>query len=67
MINYKRTVYLKKASQEHYNLKRAWLVNAWRLVDKNARDAVQPWFDTKRQARNFCKLQGWNLVEETLV
>ena len=32
-------------------MKRAWLVNAWRIVDETGSDIIQPWSDTKKEAR----------------
>jgi len=45
-----KTGYLKKDRQERYNSKRAWFVNAWRIVDKNGADIIQPWSNTKKEA-----------------
>ena len=64
MSKKERIGYLKKDRQERYNSKRAWFVNAWRIVDENGKDIIQPWFDTKTEARAFCKLQGIKLIEE---
>lgn len=55
----KRLVYLLKDRQERYNMKRAWFVNAWRLVDKDGNDALQPWCDTKGEALRIAKALGW--------
>lgn len=57
------TGYLKKDSQERFNLKRGWRVNAWRIVDENGRDMVQPWTRTKTEARALAKKLGINLIE----
>lgn len=58
-----KTGYLKKDRQERYNSKRAWYVNAWRIVDASGRDMVQPWCDTKTEARQLCKKCGIKLIE----
>jgi len=55
--------YLKKDRQERFNLKRAWFVNAWRIVDAQGRDMVQPWPNTKTDARQTAKALGIKLVE----
>ncbi|AGR89058.1 hypothetical protein PAK_P30104 [Pseudomonas phage PAK_P3] len=58
-----KTGYLKKDSQERFNLKRAWTVNAWRIVDALGRDMVQPWANTKTEARQTAKALGIKLIE----
>jgi hypothetical protein len=58
-----KIAYLKKDRQERYNLKRGWFVNAYRLVDIEGNDMVQPWFDTKTEARQFCKTRNWRINE----
>lgn len=55
--------YLKKDRQERFNLKRAWFVNAWRIVDVNGKDMVQPWANTKTEARAQAKYCGIKLIE----
>ena len=55
--------YLKKDRQERFNLKRAWFVNAWRIVDAQGRDMVQPWPNTKTEAHQTAKALGIRLVE----
>jgi len=60
-----RTGYLKKDMQERFNLKRAWFVNAWRIVDADGDDMVQPWMRTKKEARQLAKNLGIHLVELT--
>jgi hypothetical protein len=58
-----KTGYLKKDHRERYNLKRAWFVNAWRIVDAQGTDLVQPWLDTKTDARSTAKALGITLLE----
>jgi len=58
-----RTGYLKKDRQERFNTYKAWYVNAWRIVDENGNDIVQPWFDTKTEARQTAKALNINLIE----
>jgi hypothetical protein len=58
-----KEVWLELDQQERFNLKRAWFVKAYRLVDINGVDAVQPWFNNKTSARWFAKHMGWKLYE----
>ena len=55
--------YLKKDIQERYNSKRAWFVNAWRIVDENEKDIIQPWCGTKTEARETAKACNIELDE----
>lgn len=50
---YKAIGYLQKDKQEKFNLKRGWFVTAWRLVSAPNVDLVQPWSDTKSEAREL--------------
>jgi hypothetical protein len=59
-----KTGYLKKDRQERFNLKRAWYVNAWRIVDDKGNDMVQPWADTKTEARRTAKALNIQLIEK---
>ena len=59
-----KTGYLKKDRQERFNLKRAWFVNAWRIVDEAGKDMVQPWSNTKGEARSLAKTLGITLIED---
>lgn len=58
-----KTGYLKKDRQERFNTKRGWFVNAWRIVDDQGRDMIQPWMDSKREARDVAASAGIVLVE----
>jgi hypothetical protein len=58
-----KTGYLKKDRQERFNMKRAWFVNAWRIVDAQGVDMVQPWCNTKTDARRVAKQLNINLIE----
>ena len=58
-----RTGYLKKDTQERFNLKRGWLVNAYRIVDGQGKDLVQPWMNSKKEAREIAKELQINLIE----
>ena len=58
-----KTVRLILDRKERFNLKRGWFVNAWRLVNSDGQDLVQPWFDTKGEARAYAKAEGWAVVE----
>ena len=59
-----KPAYLKKDVQERYNGKRAWFVNAWRIIDEKGNDLIQPWCYTKTEARNLAKKLGYNLIEK---
>jgi len=59
-----RTGYLKKDRQERFNLKRGWFVNAWRIVDAQGHDMVQPWANTKTETRRIAKALGIELIED---
>jgi Fe-S-cluster containining protein len=50
--------YLIKDSQERFNTKRSWRVVAWRVVNDQGQDMLQPWFDSKGQAAEGAKKQG---------
>lgn len=54
---------LKKGRQERFNLTRGWYTTAWRIVDENGHDMVQPWTRTKTEARALAKRLGINLIE----
>ena len=44
-------------------MKRSWRVNAYRIVDENGHDMVQPWSNTKKDARETAKALGITLIE----
>jgi hypothetical protein len=61
--------YLKKDRREKFvcgggRRTRAWFVNAWRIVDANGKDLIQPWQDTKGEARRVAKASGIKLIEK---
>lgn len=56
--------YLKKDWQERFNMKRGWFVTAWRVVDRNGKDLVQPWFNTKKEALDIAKRLGIEIEGE---
>ena len=58
-----KTGYLKKDKEERFNMKRAWFVNAWRIVDKDGRDLVQPWSRTKKGALDLAKILDIEIKE----
>lgn len=58
-----KTGYLKKDRQERFDGRRARWINAWRIVDENDNDLVQPWSRTKREARKNAKALGITLIE----
>lgn len=53
--------YLKKDRMERFNTKRGWFVNAWRIVDEKGVDLVQPWPNTKSEARRLAVQLGIEL------
>lgn len=57
-----RIGYLKETRQERYNLKRGWFVRAYRIVDEDGNDIIQPWSNTKKEARETAKALGIKLV-----
>ena len=59
-----RNGYLLKDIQERFNLKRAWFVNAWRIVDEDRKDLVQPWMNSKAEAQRVAEQVGINLIGE---
>lgn len=59
-----RQGYLKKDRMERYNSKRGWFVNAWRIVDAQGKDMVQPWQNKKSEARRTAAALGIELVGE---
>lgn len=59
-----RPGYLKKDRMERCNLKRAWFVNAWRIVDAQGVDMVQPWPNKKSEARRIAVQLGIELIGE---
>lgn len=61
---YGKLGFLKKDQMERFNLKRGWHVNAWRIVDEQGSDLVQPWSPTKKDARDTAESLGIFLVED---
>lgn len=59
-----RVGYLKKDRMERFNTKRGWFVVAWRIVDENGVDLVQPWPNTKSEARETAAQLGIELKGE---
>ena len=59
-----KPAHLKKDVQERYNGKRTWFVNAWRIIDDKGNDLIQPWCNTKTEARNLAKKLGYDLIEK---
>lgn len=57
-----RDGYLKKDRMERYNLSRGWFVNAWRIVDKEGNDIIQPWSTTKKEALETASKCGISIV-----
>lgn len=59
-----KTGYLKQDRMECFNVKRGWFVVAWRIVDENGKDMVQPWSNDKSEAREIAKRLGIELKGE---
>jgi len=57
----KNAVYLAKALEETTDLKR-WRT-CWRIINADKEDLVQPYFQTKDDAREFADKHGWALLE----
>ena len=59
-----REGYLKPDQQEKYSAdsNRTWFVRAWRIVNVDGHDIVQPWSHTKKEARETAKALGINLI-----
>lgn len=62
---YGKLGFLKKDQMERFNLKRGWMVNAWRIVDAEGNDLVQPWSSTKKDARDTAQSLGIFLIDDT--
>lgn len=59
-----RTGRIKRDRRERFNIKRAWFVNAWRIVDEHGGDMVQPWCRTKQEARETAQAMGIVIIGE---
>lgn len=58
-----KTCIIKQDIQERYNIKRGWFVNAYRIVSpETGHDLVQPWSDSKKEARETAKELGYTIV-----
>lgn len=65
-----KTVFLVRDQQER--LRYSWRtrkitgywVVAWRITDEAGVDLIQPWFNYRRQAREFAEKQGWQVAKE---
>lgn len=72
MVNWRRvnnlperkTAFLVKTCMERFNLKRGRYVNAWRLVDAEGNDLVQPWMNKRKEAIDLANNLGYRLVTE---
>lgn len=58
-----RVGWLKKGRQERISIKRTWFVNAYRIVDAEGVDMVQPWSSTKTDARQVARQMKITLIE----
>ena len=60
-----KTGRLIKTWRERYNGRRHWIVNAYRIVSpETGEDMVQPWSNTKKEARALAEALGIKLVED---
>lgn len=64
--------YLQRAQQERvvnrpHGGTRAWMRNAWRIVDATGRDLIQPWCDTKAGAREVARQCDITLLEPRVI
>ena len=62
-----KTCYLIRTTVEHYNLHRGWFVNAYRIVDENGVDLINPYPETKKEALDCAKTLGRELIDNTHV
>lgn len=56
----KNAVYLAQAREELG--RRSWR-QCWRIIDADKQDLIQPYFQTKDEAREFADKRGWALLE----
>jgi hypothetical protein len=59
-----RVGYLRKTQQEQLGLKRPYWTTAYRIVDREGNDIVQPWLATKGEAIALAKSMNLTLVRE---
>lgn len=59
-----RQCWLKKDRQERITIKRGWFTTAWRIVDQNGVDMVQPWCRTKKEAKGLAIRLGYKIEGE---
>lgn len=59
-----RECWIMQDRQERFNSKRAWFVNAYRIVDGDGNDLVQPWCDSRKEARELAGQLGYVLRGE---
>jgi hypothetical protein len=57
-----KLAYLRLDRRERYNTKRAWFAQAWRIVDRAGKDLVQPWCNTRKEARETAHQLGYTLL-----
>lgn len=57
-----KTGFLKQDRQEKMTTRKAWFTYAWRIVDEAGDDMVQPWLDTKNDAKQVAKLLDIQLL-----
>lgn len=62
----KNAVYLARAREEIRRppgRRGTYWVKRWRIINANKDDLVQPYFQTKDEAREFADKRGWALLE----
>lgn len=62
--DWNRVLYLTTGQQERFTLKRAWMVQGFRIVDEEDVDQVQPWFASRPAAREFAISKGYYLIDK---
>lgn len=58
-----REGYIRTDIMERFNLKRGWFVTAYRIVDADDNDLVQPWMTSRRDAVETATELGIELHE----
>ena len=57
-----KTAYLIEDTLEKFNTKRSYFVKAWRIVDIDGNDLVQPWMTSKAEAREVAESLSFTLT-----
>ncbi len=64
MTEKERAGYIKRDHMEQLQTQRCSFVTAWRIVDKNGQDLVQPWFLSKKEATDTARSLAIEIVGE---